>query len=227
MAESGFTHFIRYMQERNAPPKAKRVGLLRGSNNPPEYRVMQAVSDGLSEPLTSNLSSPSSLNEDYTGSVCLLHKLTRKTPSYREVLIDVDDLAFVSRFGWYIAYVGKLKESRVVRSGDFAYLHRLLMAAPDGFDVDHQFHNGLDNRRSHLRVCTSAQNNQNTRRHTNGTSKYKGVHLCRKTGRWRVQCGTRDQRVFLGSFTNEIEAARVYNEWAKKQYGSMAYLNPV
>jgi hypothetical protein len=107
-------------------------------------------------------------------------------------------------------------------------LAAFIMNPPKGKIVDHiRSQRTLDNRRSNLRVCTQGQQVVNTRRQKNGTSQYKGVQLCPKTGRWRVQCGPRNDRVYLGAYTNEVEAAQVYNEYAKKQYGSMAYLNPV
>lgn len=43
------------------------------------------------------------------------------------------------------------------------YLHRLLVDAPRGKDVDHRNHDTLDNRRRNLRVVTHAENMQNLR----------------------------------------------------------------
>jgi hypothetical protein len=166
-------------------------------------------------------------NEDYTGAVCLLHGLTELYPVYEEVLVDADDLPYLSQFEWRIARVGKDKAKRVVRRGDYAYIHRVIMDAPDGLPVDHRYHLPLDNRRSELRVGTYGDNNLNTRKQKNKSSQYKGVHLCHQTGRWRVQCGRRNKRVYLGAYDDEVEAARVYNEYAKSEYGEYACLNPV
>lgn len=46
------------------------------------------------------------------------------------------------------------------RSGGI-FLHRLITQCPDGFEVDHQNHDGLDNRRANLRVGTHAENMRN------------------------------------------------------------------
>lgn len=43
------------------------------------------------------------------------------------------------------------------------YLHRWLTITPDGLEVDHIHHNGLDNRPSAIRVVTSGENKKNRR----------------------------------------------------------------
>src|ERR1035437_7781435 len=55
------------------------------------------------------------------------------------------------------------------------YLHRFLLNAPKGIDVDHVNRDGLDNRRANLRLCTRPQNLANMRP-GGGTSRFKGVN---------------------------------------------------
>ena len=133
MAESGFTLFLAYLQERNEATKPKsRADRQQGSNPRPTIPL----------PVPSPLS-PASI-DDYTSSVCLLHKLTTMTPAYMEVLIDAEDFDRAIRHGWLIVYEGKCREPRVVHSGKPRYLHRFVTNAPKGMVVDHQFHNTLD-----------------------------------------------------------------------------------
>lgn len=62
-------------------------------------------------------------------------------------------------------------------------VHRVLMAAPKGMEVDHINRDGLDNRRANLRLTDSAGNKANQRRPL-GKSGLQGV---RKVGhRWRA-----------------------------------------
>jgi len=165
--------------------------------------------------------------EDYTGAFCLLHGLTPTFPKYQEILVDTADYEWLITQVWRLANVGsRAKSTRAVRK-DTQYLAILLMNPPSGMVVDHKNHRPLDNRRNNLRVCTQGENAINVRRQKNGTSRFKGVHLCARSGKWRVQCGTRAKRVFLGHYDDEVAAARAYNEFAKREYGEFACLNPV
>ena len=166
-------------------------------------------------------------NEDYTGSVCLLHSLTKKWPAYQQVLIDVEDFEHVIRFKWNLNKQGKCRITRVTRRGDGKTLHVYLMNPPAKMCVDHVRHDSLDHRRRRLRVCTIRENNLNSRGSTRGTSRFKGVYWCSTNQQWRVSTGVRGQKVCFGPFPTEGDAARCYNEYAQKHFGPMAYLNPV
>lgn len=95
--------------------------------------------------------------------------------------------------------------------------------------VDHINGNGLDNRRSNLRLATAFQNlaNMAIRPHT---SQYKGVSYYKhRTSykKWVAEIRCNRKRVRLGAFESEIEAARAYNEAAKNLFGEFARLNPI
>ena len=57
------------------------------------------------------------------------------------------------------------------------------------------------------------------------TNKYRGVHFFKRTGRWMVQIKHKGKEIYLGYYDDEIEAALVYDEAAKKYHGDKAYLN--
>ena len=69
-------------------------------------------------------------------------------------IIDVEDLEFVSQHKWCVFrrrhtdYAGRAQGKKMV------FLHRVLLNATDGIDVDHRNNDGLDNRRANLRLCT-------------------------------------------------------------------------
>jgi len=105
-------------------------------------------------------------------------------------------------------------------------MHREIMRPEGELWVDHKNHNGLDNRRANLRNVTPAQNNYNSRLGMNrGRSKYKGVKWCEYHKKWRVVICHNGKNIHIGYFDSEIEAAKAYDEAAKKYRGEFAALN--
>ena len=103
-------------------------------------------------------------------------------------------------------------------------MHRLILNAGSGQQVDHIDKNGLNNTRGNLRFCTIAQNAQN-RRHRGGASQYRGVFWYEKSSRWGVRITARRETQFLGLFLSEEEAAKVYDRAARELHGQFANLN--
>lgn len=96
------------------------------------------------------------------------------------------------------------------RAGKTTWLHRIVLAAPEGFDVDHIDGNGLDCRRRNLRPATKSQNSQNQRTRTNNTSGVKGVHWHARTGKWVARIAKDHKRQSLGYFDAIEDAATAY-----------------
>ena len=107
-------------------------------------------------------------------------------------------------------------------------MHRQIISAPKGSIVDHININGLDNRKANLRIATGIQNLWNSRRGMNsGRSKYKGVSWISGRKKWRVVLCNNREKIQLGYFDDEKEAAKVYNEAALKYRGEFAVLNDI
>lgn len=105
------------------------------------------------------------------------------------------------------------------------YLHRLLMAPPAGLIVDHANHDGLDNRRTNLRVITQASNL--ARKRTSGAcgTSYRGIALDKSGKRWCARIRKDGKRLTLGSFSTPEEAAVAYDIAALEIHGEAAGLN--
>lgn len=101
-------------------------------------------------------------------------------------------------------------------------MHRLVAGATPGLQVDHRDRDGLNNRRSNLRLCTNAQNQWN-RVKVRGGSQYKGVNRCGR--KWRAVIRVDGQQVHLGYFRVEEEAAKAYDAAAVQLFGEFARLN--
>jgi hypothetical protein len=139
-------------------------------------------------------------------------------------MFDKIDLSEVSKHNWSQGQDGYLEttiKNKHVR------LQRLIMSPQNDQVVDHINHNIFDNRRQNLRICSVGENLYNQIKLKGCTSKYKGVSLIRKTGKWEVKIKHMNKSYYLGHFANEIDAAIVYNEKAIELFREYAYLNNV
>jgi hypothetical protein len=102
------------------------------------------------------------------------------TKSGRCFKIDESDFNLVSANGWHVrkdGYVQWRINSKTV------YLHRLLLGAPDGMDVDHINGDRSDNRRSNLRLLTRSENIRHLNHAPRAKSGFWGVTKV-PSGRW-------------------------------------------
>ena len=106
------------------------------------------------------------------------------------------------------------------------YMHQEIIKVPEGMVIDHINQDGMDNRSANLRPATHSQNLCNSRRRL-GTksSKYKGVSWKKQSRKWTARIGIAKKEIHLGSFDNEVDAAKAYDEAAKKYHGEFACLN--
>lgn len=147
-------------------------------------------------------------------------------------IIDAEDLELVSQWQWYARYrcntnyVQRTQWIPETRKYQCVYLHRVLLNAPDGTHVDHLNHDGLDNTRANLRLCTRSQNGGNRQKPKGCSSNYKGVSKF-KDG--RAKCWVASIRInkklSWKLFFTELEAAQWYDEMAKMHFGEFAKLN--
>jgi len=104
-------------------------------------------------------------------------------------------------------------------------MHREIMQAPKGRVVDHGDHDGLNNCKSNLRIATPSENRRNSRKAKGTSSKFKGVCWHKSNKKWNAGIQINGRRKHLGSFDNETEAAKTYDEAVKKYHGEFAVLN--
>lgn len=147
------------------------------------------------------------------------------------IIDDCDgDLA---EFKWSAALIGTGNDFYAIRSTyhpkKTVYLHRMILARmfPDisRFRCDHINGDTLDNRRCNLRLALPKENNRNTTKRMNASSKYKGVIWHKNRNKWQVSIRVDGKLIYLGYFTDEIEAAKAYDRAAKKYFGEFARPN--
>lgn len=99
---------------------------------------------------------------------------------------------------------------------------------PDNLQIDHIDRNGLNNKIENLRLATSQENNRNLSKRKNKCySKYKGVSWNKKLKKWTSYINYNKNKIFLGYFNKEIEAALAYNKTATLLFKNFVVMNEV
>jgi hypothetical protein len=139
-------------------------------------------------------------------------------------LIDELDYEKVKGYAWYPSWNedGQCFYVMTKVEGKTTYLHRLIMQPQGKMTVDHINMNPLDNRRCNLRLATRSQNQMNHKVQSNNTSGFKGVHLFKRTGKFRAYIMVNGKEKHLGYFVTAEEAHAKYCEAAKEMHGEFA-----
>ena len=142
-------------------------------------------------------------------------------------IVDAEDYERLKQYKWHVDKGDSTNYAARGIVGKNFRMHREILGAPKGLVVDHINHNGLDNRRSNLRLCTVRQNNMNRRpsRRKNKWSRFKGVSWDKQRRLFTAYIQQDGKMVRLGRFESEVEAAKAYDKKARELFGEFAYLN--
>ena len=147
-------------------------------------------------------------------------------------LVDAEDYPWLSQYVWRKNNNGKGKiYIRRSEGGKTIRLHREIMRASKGQIVDHINGNTLDNRRANLRITDARGNARNRSKgaYRNGrstSSLYKGVDWVKSRSKYRARItGENGEQIFLGYYTDPIDAARAYDMKAIELYEEYANTN--
>lgn len=135
--------------------------------------------------------------------------------------IDAEDFDRLGRVKWSAKVSGKntyaVRSVGGRRAPKRLWLHREVLSAPEGVEVDHINGDGLDNRKSNLRLATRAQNMRGRRAKPSGkASQFRGVSWFKRDSVWVAQIMVGNKNYYLGRFRCEESAARAYDTKAKE-----------
>jgi hypothetical protein len=145
----------------------------------------------------------------------------------RVALIDDEDYERVSQYKWCLS-CGRYAQSKMGnRRNKPVYLHRFIMNAQPGQEVDHINRNTLDNRRSNLRFCSHQKNMANSVHVKKGASGYRGVFLDKRRGTFYAQVVVNGKAYTSSGYRTAKEAAIAYNKMNNQHNGEFGILNEV
>lgn len=144
-------------------------------------------------------------------------------------LVDAADFHWLNQWKWFARWSPTSRTFYAQRSlyppSPGAYcivMHRQIMDARKGMEVDHRDHDGLNNRRDNLRICTPSQNHSNARLSPKNKSGYKGVSWSKAEGKWRAQLKANRKYIWLGHFTDPREAHAAYQKACIEEFEDFA-----
>jgi len=151
----------------------------------------------------------------------------------RVAIVDKEDYELVNKYKWHYRKSGRTNGKNGYAQHSLSrdkslFMHNLIMKPKGDVVVDHINHDGLDNRRENLRVVTKSQNAHNVVR--KNKSGYRGVSYferLKNTKPYEARIRVDNKLLSLGTYKTAIEAAKVYNERAKEEFGDCAILNKI
>ncbi|MEN6333855.1 MAG: HNH endonuclease [Phycisphaerales bacterium] len=135
--------------------------------------------------------------------------------------VDAADYEWLNQWTWCLCNGYAARRNKET----WTYMHREIIKAPRGMDVDHKNHNRLDNTRENLRVCTRAENIWNRRKPRNTSSRFWGVSYIKARARYMAFVSHERKVISCGCFLKELDAARAHDAKAVELFGELARLN--
>lgn len=146
--------------------------------------------------------------------------------------VDDEDFVYLSKWPWRKHPDGYAcrGERKGGRKGKYINIRMAVVIAErmglktEGYVVDHQDQDPLNNQRTNLRLATKSQNKANS---SNTDGSFKGVSWNKKKQLWQAYIKVARKQEHLGYYVCPKQAAVAYNLAAVKHFGEYASLNEV
>jgi hypothetical protein len=142
-------------------------------------------------------------------------------------IIDIDDVILCSKYKWYNKAENGREYALSQEKGKIIRIHRLILNFYDmSYDIDHMDGDGLNNKKSNLRIITHQQNAMNQRKlPSNNSTGYIGVTFVKNTNKFQAQIYLNDKQIYLGSFSNIEDAIEARHQAELKYFGEYKLSN--
>lgn len=143
-------------------------------------------------------------------------------------IVDDADYVWLSQWSWFYhsqgyavrnARKGEISQSKII------LMHRFILGASSGIEVDHRDRNKLNNQRCNLREASTAENQHNRAPRSGRAIPYKGVRYDADRNKYRARITVNKRELHLGRYDTAEEAARVYDTAAREHFGEFARTN--
>lgn len=132
-------------------------------------------------------------------------------------IVDSEDFEKINQHNWYCDNNRAVRNSKMVsyQRGKKILMHREVMGASDGSQIDHINRNPLDNRKINLRIVTASQNQMNR--------VVGGVYWHKRAKKWQVTISKNRKQRHIGYFESKEVAVKARREAERKYFGEYAH----
>lgn len=169
------------------------------------------------------------------GDICYISLYDKDRNEIAKAKIDTKYYEQIknSNLKWFINSRGYVRAKYVDAEGNHHIsLHKAIIQL-SGQDIlennmiDHKDRNKLNCLEENLRICNAIQNAQNVGIRKDNNSGFKGVSWSKNDKKYTAYIQINHVRKHLGYFNTADEAAKAYNDAAKKHFGDFAALNNI
>jgi len=140
----------------------------------------------------------------------------------QHALVDDADYEWLKQLKWHATWHKSSKSFYArcwISQKGAEMMHRYILGAKKGEEIDHINRNPLDNRRNNLRFCSRSENLLNRKAY--GRSKYRGVTWNEVSNKWQSRLFNKKEQFHLGLFSSEKEASEAYNKKYREIHGTL------
>lgn len=153
---------------------------------------------------------------DYENNIAYIY--IKSNGGYLKCIIDIEDVEKCKNVGiWSVTKAGYVMNCKTG-----IYIHRLIMNCPDDMEVDHIYHDLLDNRKSMLRVSTNSQQIMNTKRRIDNSSGNRGIYYDKSRNTWNININFNNNH-YRKRYKNKSDAIKERNKIYEFGFGDFRY----